>query len=166
MPHIKNFLILIICLLLHPAYGQKEVNLGVLIDCENPQSVQFAEKILEEARVLLGSKPVLVLKEENILYSDCNVDKVIENFKKLLSDENIDMVLGMNVIGSHIMARGGPYEKPVVATVILNVQAQEIPITRKNASGIKNLSYLELPVSPIRDIEIFQQLIGLTALIL
>jgi len=164
MPHVKNFLVIIFSLLLLPAYGQKEVNLGVLIDCENSQSMRFAERILEEARVLLGSKPVLVLKDENILYSNCNADMVSENFDQLLKDESIDMILGMGAIGSHVMARSGPYKKPVIATMILNVQAQGIPITKKSRSGIKNLSYLELPVSPIRDLEIFHQMIGFTKL--
>ena len=58
------------------------------------------------------------------------------------------------------MAKNGPYGKPVIAVTILNSQVQNLPITGKGTSGVENLTYLELPFSPLRDLEVFQSLIG------
>ena len=113
---------------------------------------------------MLETNTELILSEENILYSSCDAQKVKENFEKLLSDESIDMILGMSPIGSHIMSTNGPYDKPVISAFILNQQVQGVPITSDATSGVKNLSYLELPVSPIRDLEIFQEMIGFSRL--
>ncbi|MCG8308092.1 MAG: TolC family protein [Cytophagales bacterium] len=164
MPHLKFVLTILLLLFFVPVYSREEVNLGIVVDCENSQSLELARAILDEARVLLGSKTELVLKEEHTLYSGCNENRVRENFEKLLNDDNVDMILGMSPISSHVMARGGPYGKPVIAVIVLNTQVQNIPMTRDATSGVKNLNYLELPVSPIRDLEIFQRLIGFTKL--
>lgn len=164
MPRTFRLFAVLLFLSASSSFAQKEVNIGVVIDCENSQSLEFAQAILNEARVILGSRTELILEQDNILYSDCSVENVRANFDRLLQDDDIDLIMGMSPISSHIMATGGPYEKPVIATVILNTQIQGIKMTKKGRSGVDNLNYLELPVSTRRDLEIFQTMIGFTKL--
>ena len=51
-----------------------------------------------------------------------------------------------------------PMKKPVIAVTVINTQVQKVPITVDGTSGVKNLTYLELPYSPVRDIEVFHNM--------
>lgn len=147
-------------LLHHPTKAQESLNLGVVADCPNTLSDAFIAAIMEEVKVLLPSDEPLVLKPENILQSDCDISKAKQNLDLLLANRSIDIILGIDVLGSHVMATNGPYAKPVIAGVVFNANVQKIPITSKSSSGVRNLTYLELPFSPMRDLEIFQRMIG------
>ena len=160
MCRLKIIFTTVFTIVLITSVAQKKVSLGVVIDCPNSPSTQFVESIVSETRVLIGDKYDVELDDDNILYSGCDVIQVRSNFNRLLNDDDIDIVMGIDVIGSHVMATSGPYNKPVIAAVVIDAQAQGIKVTKKGRSGVKNLSYLELPISPIRDLEIFQSMIG------
>jgi len=162
----KILLTLVLTYAFHLTYAQKNIlNLGVVTDC--PTSTNFLiDNILKEAKILLKSEYELVLDPENIFQSDCDTRKAKENLDRLLADRSIDLILGTDVLSSHVMAKNGPYDKPVIAIVIINVQVQKIPVTNKGSSGVKNLTYLELPYSPMRDIEVFYSMTGFQKLAL
>lgn len=144
---------------------KKLINIAVITDCPgSTSSSHLLEEILKEAKTLLKSDYRLVVEPENIVHSDCNIAKARANLNRLLNDPSIDMVLGLDALTSHVMASGGPYQKPVVATTVINAQVQKLPITVDGTSGVKNLTYLELPYSPIRDIEVFSSMIGFSKL--
>ncbi|MFY0652296.1 MAG: TolC family protein [Cyclobacteriaceae bacterium] len=150
----------------YSAAQDKVVNIGVVTTCQDDGSPRFAKAILSEARLLLKKNYRLVLDEKNIAHAGCNPDQVKSNLDKFLIDPGIDMILGLDAISSHILAKNGPYTKPVIAVTILNAQVQNVPLTIKGTSGIKNLAYLELPYSPVRDLEVFQNLIGFEKLVI
>ena len=168
MKHLKIFLTLLLTYAFHLSYAQKDIlNIGVVTDCPTSSAPNFLiDNILKEAKILLKSEYKLVLDPENILQSDCNTGKIKENLDRLLADRSIDLILGVDGLSSHVMAKNGPYDKPVIAAVIINVQVQKIPITNKGSSGVKNLTYLELPYSPMRDMEVFYSMIGFQKLAL
>ncbi len=155
-----SFIILFLLNLSSTFSQDKTVNVGIVTDCNSERSLRYAQSILAETRTLLGEKYDVIASNENILQGDCSVQNAQSNLERLLADETIDLILGVDAVTSHIIAKGGPYEKPVLATTIVDAQAQKIPFTRKGRSGVKNLVYLELPFSPSRDLEIFQRRVG------
>ncbi len=147
-------------------FPQKKVNLGIVMDCPNSSARFLIDRITDEADILLKSDYELVLEDENVLESDCEMSDIETNIQRLLDDDDIDIVLGIDALSSYVLAKNGPYKKPVIASVILNAQVQEVPITGNGTSGVKNLNYLELPYSPLRDLEVFHEMIGFTNLAL
>lgn len=149
-------------LLLTPllSFSQDEsFNIGVVTDCDSEIDRQFVNRILAEARILVDDY-VLVIEDRHYLKGDCSAETVKANLDQLLADPDVDMVLGIDVIASHLIAKNGPYNKPAIGNAVINAQAQDIPITSKGTSGVDNVSYLELPLSPQRDLEVFNQLVG------
>ncbi len=138
----------------------QKINIGIVTDCPNPQSEQFANFILQEARPLVSSKTQLVLESRHILHSDCQIENAKANLDQLLADDEVDIILGMDVLSSHVMATSGPYNKPVIGVIVINAQVQDLPIKGNGTSGVDNLTYLEMPFSPLRDLEVFKNLIG------
>ncbi|MEM9338056.1 MAG: TolC family protein [Bacteroidota bacterium] len=160
-PRRWKLILMLTFLLVIKGYTQKKVvNIGIVTTCEEESWPQFANAILNEARLLLKSEYRLVLDERNVLQGDCNPEQAKRNLDQLLARGSVDMVLGLDAISSHVLAKNGPYPKPVIAVTVLNAQVQNIPITSKGTSGVKNLTYLKLPYSPLRDLEVFQNLIG------
>lgn len=134
-------------------------NIGVVTDCDSEIDRQFVNRILTEARILVDDY-VLALEDRHFLKGDCSAETVKANLDQLLADPEVDMVLGIDVIASHLIAKNGPYKKPALGNAVINAQAQDIPITSKGTSGVDNVSYMELPLSPQRDLEVFHQLVG------
>lgn len=148
------------CLTPFLSFSQKEsFNIGIVTDCDSEIDKQFVNRILAEARILVDDY-VLVVEDRHFLTGDCSVEMVKTNLDQLLADRDVDMVLGIDVIASHLIAKNGPYDKPAIGNAVINAQAQDIPITSKGTSGVDNMAYLELPLSPQRDLEIFHQLVG------
>ena len=138
----------------------REVRLGIILDHQNPGSRQFIDRIYQETRPLLRSKYDLTIDEDDILESNWDPEKIRENLQKHLNNPDIDMVIGVDALTSHVLASGGPYEKPVIACAVIDSRVQNIPFTKKGRSGVKNLTYLELPFSPERDLEVYYRMIG------
>jgi len=159
---IRRLHIFILSMLLSVAgFSQdKSVNVGIVTRCPEQSWVQYAEAILEEARLLLKSDYTLTLSDSLIFDADCDPEQIKSGFDQLLANDDVDIILGMDVISSHILASNGPYQKPVIAVTVLNAQVQNLAITINGTSGVENLTYLELPYSPLRDLEVFQNLIG------
>lgn len=166
MKHTKILLTLLFIPLC--TFAQKEVlNVGVVTDCPGTATTDLLlDEIVKEAKTLLKSDYRLVLEPEHMLHSDCDLQKVRQNLDQLLANPKIDLVLGLDALSSHVAASGGPYQKPVIATTVINAQVQKLPITIDGNSGVKNLTYLQLPYSPMRDIEVFSTLIGFKKLAL
>ena len=161
MRRLTYFITFCIILVESPLLAQKDlINLGVVIDCPQSSTASLMDVVLRETQVLLASDYQVQLDPDNILQSDCDINKAKQNLDALLSDDAIDIILGMDALGSHAMAKNGPYPKPVIAGIIINAQVQKIPITKKGRSGVKNLTYVELPYSPMRDMEVFHEMIG------
>jgi outer membrane protein TolC len=142
------------------SFGQDSIlRLGVIVDCRTANSNLLTEGVLKEVRTLLKSNFEVILENKDILYSDCNVDMAKSNLDLLLQDDRIDIILGVDAIGSHVIASNGPYKKPALACITINPQVQKLPLSKKGTSGVKNLSYIVLPYSPQRDLEVFQDMV-------
>ena len=152
--------ILFCCIALAGQAQDKTVNIGIITDCVNPRAVAYAQQMVEEARVLLKNNYQVLVADEHILQGDCSAETARRNLEQLLADESVDLIIGADIIVSHIMAKGGPYNKPVLASTVVNIQVQQLPMNKKGQSGVENLAYLELPLSPMRDLEVFNRLFG------
>lgn len=143
----------------HVLGQNKTVKLGIVADCQLPNNSAIMDRIAEETRTLLQSEYQVIIDDSDVLYSECNAQKAQENLDALLSRDDIDIILGVDPISSHVMANSGPYDKPVIAGIIINPQVQKLPITASGKSGVKNLVYIVLPYSPQRDLEVFHEMV-------
>ena len=100
--------------------AQKTIQLGVVMDCPNPSAEFLINRILQEAEVLLDDD--VNLDEDKILKSNCDLATVRTSIDQLLRDDEVDLILSIDAISSHILAQNGPYEKPVIAGVVINAQ--------------------------------------------
>ncbi len=158
----KNWLSLVVfnLIILLPASGQElgnRISVGIVADSRDFAVITgMVADIRSETSEILGNSYKLEIREENIRYCDWQLERARQILKDYLDDPDIEIVVGVGIVSSAVLGRGGPYPKPVIAANVINPKLQEIPLTLNGTSGVKNLSYSLSPFSPERDIEVFQ----------
>ncbi len=120
---------------------------------------QALEAIEKESRVLIGDDFDLRFPEDKRLYCDWDLAKVGAALDRLLADPDVDVILALGVLGTDAAAHREELSKPVIAPFGLDIEAQQFPMDG-DASGVRNLNYLMVPHSGIRDIRRFHELVG------
>ena len=156
----KNRLAFLCCLLFSPVivYSQgsdRATKIGVIADFQQPEIEQLIDKIKNESQALLGNQYALDFGSQPVSFINWDPQKARDQLAKFLSDPSIDLIIGVGVISSAELALSGPYDKPVMATMILNPEIQNIPRTNSGTSGVRNMSYVVAPANFHRDIRVF-----------
>ncbi len=146
-------------------YSQKfdddeEVKIGFILDGDNAVLQGLQESIKNETTTLLESKyKLLVFPEDKTIVSDFTDTSITTGINKLFTDPDVDILIGIGTITSINLANRGALPKPTIAIGIINPQFQEVAITEKQTSGVGNFTYVTLPFSPRRDLEVFRSII-------
>ncbi len=130
------------------------VRIGIICDTIN-EEVQMPKLVLNEVEALLGLRYDIYCPEDKIVIGDFNRKKLERYTEKFMSDNEIDIIIGIGFVISDILAKGGPYPKPVITVGVVHPVIQGIPLSSENTSGVKNLSYLMMPFSIQRDLNSF-----------
>jgi outer membrane protein TolC/ABC-type uncharacterized transport system substrate-binding protein len=132
------------------------VHVGVVVDGEWARADRILETFLEEIRTLTRGE--FDVRVERRITADWTRAGVREAADALLDDPEIDLMLGLGVLATQELATRGPLPKPVVAPFAINPQLQELP-KEGRSSGVENLSYVTLPTSLERDVEVFRRMV-------
>lgn len=141
-----------------PVEAAKSVRVSMIIDGPWERGAPVMNAFREEILVLTkGEFDVTFPPDKQRL---CNFDakQIRAEIAAMVADKDVDLIITMGIVASHVAATGGPYPKPVVAPYIVDGHVQGAPITDKGASGVDNLSYITSPDAFERDLEIFREL--------
>jgi len=154
----KSFLLIVVCFLFSIATAQpKKFKIGIITDCQTQVLSQTLDNIMEECRKLLGED--IEIGQQIIVNQNCSRVEASNALNQMLTDSNVDLIIGVGVVTSDVMSKSGPYHKPVLASLVINPIAQNIDIKPDRTTGIKNLSCVVMPFSPQRDLEIFKRMV-------
>lgn len=134
------------------------MRIGILLDVEKKASAQYIRTLETEISNLLKTKYTVKIAASDILPCDWSVDCIKENYNKLVSDRDIDIIIGVGVLNSSVLTRQTSYPKPVIVVGVIDPALQQIPITPGLTSGKHNLTYLMMPQTLEADLETFHGL--------
>ncbi len=147
----KNHTLLVLLLFLFSinSNSQQKVNIAIISDGNDRIITPFEEEIKNEVLILMENK-----YEVNFTYLNGDFDpaKIQSNLEKAQLDNNVDFVIASGLISSNIAMNLQSHKKPTHATFIIDSELSGAP-KKDNASGINNLSYTEVSVDPVSDIE-------------
>jgi outer membrane protein TolC len=148
------------------AVGQtpKTLRIGIVVDGPWERNEALRGLLQTEIREVLGKERPVEFPEGSFLVGDWTSNGVRALDSRLLADPEINMVLGMGLITSQDLATRGPLPKPVIAPIIIDVERQHVPL-RDGTSGVKNLSYLVYPMTFVRDLQLFREIIPIRKLV-
>lgn len=148
------------------AVGQtlKTPRIGIVVDGPWERNDTLHSLLQTEIREVLGKDHPVEFPKGSFLIGDWTLAGVRALDSRLLADPDIDMVLGMGLISSQDLATRGPLPKPVIAPIVIDVERQHVPL-RNGTSGVKNLSYLVYPMTFVRDLQLFREIIPIRKLV-
>lgn len=143
------------------AQSEKErVAIGIIADESQRAETDFwLAPLKRELNALLGSKYQIRILEDKILGADWSARVAAKNYDRLMRDQNVDIVIGIGLLTSSVIAQERPYPKPVIALGILDPKLQGLPLPEKNRSNVPNLTYVLLSNRSLaRELDVFFEL--------
>jgi len=139
-------------------YRDGTVDIAVLIDGPWENNDIVAGLVLAEIETLTQDEFEVNFPDDKRITGEWSRDSVAAGLDSLLADPDVDLILAMGTIGSHLAATHEGLPKPVFAPFVLD------PIERGDdsvspGSGIDNLAYLTLPATFETELRVFHDIV-------
>lgn len=152
---IRIFILFLMCLgISFPGFA-KTLNVGIVFDGPSDSTLAFVSCIDNELPNAISRDNEVVFKEKFAGKFDSN--NIKSGLTKLMNAKDIDVVLAIGPVASHIAANMDKYNKPVIASHIYNASMQKLS-QKGGTSGKKNLSYIDMNLDISKHIEKFQEI--------
>ena len=152
---------------LEPGSSQKTTTIAVLSDGivdQGSTASRLRSLFIEELRILTEGEFKLVFPQSKQIHSSDSKDNIRTALQRLQNDPQIDMVLALGWLPSHIAA-STPSKKPTFAPFITNTKLLGLS-PEGNTSGIKNLNYLSSETRFADELRSFKEVTPFTRLTL
>lgn len=133
------------------------VTIGSVVDGPWERNGELRQLFQNEIIELTRGEFEVRFPDDKFLVGDWTRASISAAADRLLEDPRVDLVLGLGLIATAELGSRGPLPKPVVAPIGVNIEIQQLPF-ENGTSGTKNLSYLLLPRTLMRDLETFHDI--------
>lgn len=127
----------------------------MLVDNNGPK--RYQKLLKQEIENLLGARYHVEFRLIE-LASDVQIESQREVIQELMLDPTADIIIGLSMSASELLAEMGRYRKPVIAGTVLDHKLQGLPIDEDGASGINNFNYIQSPFDVEKDLTTFKKL--------
>jgi len=154
----KRLLILLfVGILLGTCLSAKSLRVAVISDGEDAAVHELIAATSEELKKLLLETDMVDFDKN--LYRSGGFD--VENIKKAIGElsnvKELDAILAIGPVSSHLLADGQKFKRPVMAAQILNADMQKLPDSN-GRSGVDNLSYIDMAIDFGRHMDRFGEI--------
>ena len=131
-------------------YSQpREINIAIITDDNIEMNRWFEKEIQSEISDLLSSRYEINFVPFEARSNSDNIQPFID---EAFNDSKIDVVIGTGLEVSNKLAKQSNFPKPVIASIIIDNELQNIPQTDEGASGMDNFTYVHSPFNLLRDV--------------
>ena len=150
-------LLLLLFILFTPIFAKPVYTITLISDGKSEYSAPFEEALKNEITQILGRD--FTVRFPKKLYRDGNWDynKIASDVNKALKDRRSSLVITLGALSSHYMARKNYFQKPVIATAIINPKMQKIPY-KDETSGKHNLTYVSANQALEKDLNMMEEI--------
>lgn len=133
------------------------VRIAMVLD--GPSSVNnLADQVETEILTLTAGEFDVRIDDDDVLSGDWTRESVDLHIEVLLKDPDVDLIIALRAVASHVFCCREVLPKPVIAALVIDPEIQNLPL-EDGASGIENLNYLALPRSLANDIDRFREIV-------
>ena len=123
------------------ALAKEPARLALVFDGRWEQIDEILELVKGEILALTEDEFDIHIGEEDVYIADWTPESNQQLLDQVYSDDNIDIVLTIGVVSTNAAIQQKDIPKPTVATLVLDRELQNAPLTEDHTSGVKNLSY-------------------------
>lgn len=135
----------------------KTLKVGIVFDGPSDNTLNFVNDIEEELPNTLLPNDKVVFPSDSRVAGKFDVNKIKDGLNQLMVNKNVDAVLAIGPVASHLAANLDKYSKPVIAAHIYNAAMQKIR-QKNGTSGVKNLSYIDMNLDIGQHIDKYQEI--------
>lgn len=148
---------LLAALLCAEVISARTLRVGVVTDGRTDNTSALLNVIGEEVIKLVPETDSVVFAEALIKDGEWNIAVINAAIDNLMQTRDADVILALGPVSSHMIASRKVLAKPVLAAYIINAAMQGLKKT-EGASGVENLSYIDLGIDIGRHIDRFQEI--------
>lgn len=139
------------------AQNLEVVNIKIISENEaqNDDLSSFENSVKEEINILMANRKKVVFQTE---YCNCEAAEINTLLTTAFNDPEIDIIIALGAMTSAVLAQQTSFPKPAIASIIIDNELQNVPITAQGTSGIDNLSYIQSPFSFEKDLKVLYQM--------
>lgn len=137
----------------------KPVRIGLIVDGPWGEENKMLESIKREIHDLTAGEFDVHFPADKTVQADWTIGKIRSGLNQLLADPGVDMIITLGSISSNEVCQRTELARPVIAPYIIDAAFQKLPI-KDGKSGVKNLSYISVPATFKRDMQIFKDIIA------
>ena len=147
--------LLLVALFSFQLTGQDALTIGIVSDDTLNFSKGFENLVIREIQAVQSSR-----NEVNFvnIYTGIQPSEIRNNIELTFQDESIDIIVGLGLTTSTVLSQFKSYNKPTIASIIIDRNLLNLPITDQGTSGMNNFTYIESPFDVKRDLEIFYEI--------
>ena len=135
----------------------KTLKVGIVFDGPSDNTLNFVREIEEELPNTLLANDKVVFPDDIKVAGKFDVNKIKTGISLLMDNKNVDAILAIGPVASHLIATLDKYPKPVIAAHIYNASMQKIR-QKNGTSGVKNLSYIDMNLDIGQHIDKYQEI--------
>ena len=134
----------------------KTLRVGIIFDGPSDNTLNFVHDIEEELPNTLLANDKVIFPSDGRVAGKFDVNIIKAGMTQLMINKNVDAILAIGPVASHIAANMDNYPKPVIAAHIYNAAMQKIR-QKNGTSGCKNLSYIDMNLDIGQHIDKYQE---------
>ena len=138
---------------------QKVVRIAVILDGPWQRNDEVRSAFEKEILDLTEGEFRVEFPADKRAVGRWTTESVKSAFDRLMADRQVDMIIALGVIGSHVAGTLRSFRKPVLAPYVIDPILQGIPI-KDGKSGQSNFSYVSFPDVLEADLRAFRELVG------
>lgn len=138
--------------------ARKTFNIGVVSDGPLARFQEIAALYQSEIISMASSEFDVKFPADKQLDGGWTLAGVNQAIDRLLADPQVDIVITLGEVGTNEVCKRRNLPKPVIAPFVVDAEIQKLPI-KGNASGVKNLSYINTYRNFNRAIKRFQEVV-------
>lgn len=143
---------------------QSTLRIGVVFDGPWEKNKELLDLLKREISEALEGQVKTLFSHGKILEGDWSFAGSVRLNSQLLSDREVDLVIGFGVFSSQDLCSRGSLSKPVIAPIIVDPVRQHLPL-QSGTSGTTNLNYLIFPQTFLRDYALLRELVPFKKLV-
>ncbi len=133
------------------------VRIGFLLDGESSVNA-LTDMVQQEILTLTESEFDVRFDPEDVLLGDWTRESMEINVEVLMKDPDVDLLIALGAVSSHIFCCLENLPKPVIAATVIDRELQNLPY-EDGHSGVPNLNYLVFPRGLESDLDRFQDVV-------
>ena len=147
----------------HAATGLPVARIGIVMDGPWARYPQGFNLLKKEILSLTEDQFDVRFPADFTLVGDWTIAGVNQAIDRLMSRDDVDLIIAMGYVASNEISKRHRLAKPVIAPFVIDAALQGLPL-KDGTSGVKNLAYINSFKSLRRDIKAFKEVASFSSL--